>query len=95
VTSGDAQTSRVARPRGHAQPHPRIARYAADAGFSTYLSGDAGLAAVELLIRNFRFELSLPPESLRVPQLKSLLPEAGRRHNKFDRNLCFTHEAGT
>jgi hypothetical protein len=39
---------RVARPRGHAQPHPRIARYAADAGCSTCFSGDAGLAAAEL-----------------------------------------------
>jgi hypothetical protein len=93
--SGDSQTTRVARLRGHGQPHPRIARYAADAGFSTYLSGDAGLAAVELLIRNFRFQLSLPPESLRVPKLKSFVPEAGRRHNKFNRNLRLAHEAGT
>ena len=95
VISGDSQTSRVARPRGHGQPHPRIARYAANAGYSTCLSGGTGLAAVELLIRDFRFELSLPPESLRVPQLKSLLPEAGRRHNKFNRNLRLAHEAGT
>jgi hypothetical protein len=57
VTSGDAQTSHVARPLGHGQPHPPIARYVADAGYSTYFSGDAGLAAVELLIRDFRFEL--------------------------------------
>jgi len=32
---------------------------AADAGYSTCLSGGTGLAAVELLGRNFRFELSL------------------------------------
>ena len=51
ITSGDSQTSRIARPRGYAQPQPCIARYAADAGCSTCFSGDAGLAAVELLIR--------------------------------------------
>jgi len=53
VTSGDAQTSRVARPRGHAQPPPRSARHAADAGCSACFSNDTGLAAVELLIRIF------------------------------------------
>lgn len=31
--------SRVAHPSGHPQPHPRIARYAGHADFSTYLSG--------------------------------------------------------
>jgi hypothetical protein len=82
-------------PTRHAQPHPCSARYAADAGCSTCFSGDAGLAAVELLIRDFRFELSLLPESLRVPKLKSFVPEAGRRHNKFNRNLRLTYEAGT
>jgi hypothetical protein len=55
-----------------------------------FFSGETGLAAVELLIRNSRFELFLPP-----PKLKSFVPEAGRLHNKFNRNLCLTHEART
>jgi len=47
--------------------------------------GAAAPGQVEL-----HFELSLPP-----PKLKSFIPEAGRRHNKFNRNLRLAHEAGT
>ena len=65
--SGDAQTRRVARPRGHAESHPRIARHAADAGCSACFSSDTGVAAVELLNSEFAFCAFPLPESLVFP----------------------------
>ena len=64
--SGDAQTRRVARPRGHAESHPRIARHAANAGCSACFSSHTGVAAVELLNSEFAFCAFPLPESLRV-----------------------------
>ena len=41
----------------HGQPHPRIARYAAHVALHFDFADDACLAAVELLVGNFRLEL--------------------------------------